>query len=188
VECEGLEEGNRLNDDDLLYDQKPGILTFSPWWAIPWRSVFGDSKGAATEQSFYFTAMSILTLEIERELPSLEPEERKRPSDGRCTPEQEEKRYTLPTRDLQVRPGLDLTKLAHFDRDRLVASLFWLTASVLKALGDSLDDLAGFLLDEWPGEHFLINCDVAARDLLVTELRLTFDHDAADFPLADPRR
>lgn len=25
--------------------------------------------------------------------------------------------YTLPTRDLQVRPGLDLTRLAHFDAD-----------------------------------------------------------------------
>lgn len=29
--------------------------------------------------------------------------------------------YTLPTRDLQVRPGLDLTKLAHFDEDGLDA-------------------------------------------------------------------
>ncbi len=29
--------------------------------------------------------------------------------------------YRLPTRDLQVRPGLDLTKLAHFDEDGLDA-------------------------------------------------------------------
>ena len=29
--------------------------------------------------------------------------------------------YTLPTRDLRVRPGLDLTKLAHFDEDGLDA-------------------------------------------------------------------
>jgi hypothetical protein len=29
------------------------------------------------------------------------------------------KPYTLPTRDLQVRPGIDLTKLAHFDEDGL---------------------------------------------------------------------
>jgi hypothetical protein len=28
-------------------------------------------------------------------------------------------RYQLPARDLQVRPGLDLTKLAHFDEDGL---------------------------------------------------------------------
>jgi hypothetical protein len=79
--------------------------------------------------------MSILTLQIERELPSLEPEaarhfetavlamlrmaKRKTPGDGTSIAKQEENRYTLPTRDLQVRPGLDLTKLAYFDEDGL---------------------------------------------------------------------
>lgn len=75
--------------------------------------------------------MSNLTLEIERELPSLEPEadrhfetaalamlrmaKRKRPSDGTSTAGQAEKRYTLPAWDLGLKPGLDLTNLAHFN-------------------------------------------------------------------------
>jgi len=65
--------------------------------------------------------MGILTRKIERELPAPEPEaarhfetavlamlrmaKRKTPSDGTSIGKQEENRYTLPTRDLQVHQG-----------------------------------------------------------------------------------
>ena len=52
-----------------------------------------------------------------------------------------------------------------------------------QALCDGFDRLAGFLFDEWPRQHFLIDGDVAAGHFLVAELRFTFDHDAADLPL-----
>lgn len=76
--------------------------------------------------------MNAIALNLEKEFEALEPEDaqsiqrallemlakarRKQPT-GLAAPKS--KPYTLPSWNLGVRPGLDLTKLAHFDEDDL---------------------------------------------------------------------
>jgi hypothetical protein len=77
--------------------------------------------------------MSTLTLNIEKEFESIEPEDalhiqrallemlqlaRRKKSSAKLPVSKSEK-YTLPGWNLGVRPGLDLTKLAHVDEDDL---------------------------------------------------------------------
>jgi hypothetical protein len=79
---------------------------------------------------WHFSPMSVLAESIDQRLHSLPaPQARKLErlllqlldlfNVNETSPEgkQAVQRYQLPTRDLQVRQGLDLTKLAHFDED-----------------------------------------------------------------------
>ena len=73
--------------------------------------------------------MSTITLNFEKEIEALEPEDAqsiqrallemlklaRKKSDGSVMPKREP--YALPSWNLGVREGLDLTKLAHFDED-----------------------------------------------------------------------
>jgi hypothetical protein len=96
-----------------------------PPWLLPFPRI------ALVTESVYFAGMSTVTLNFEKEIEALEPEDAqsiqrallemlklaRKKSDGSVMPKREP--YTLPSWNLGVRPGFDLTKLAHADEDDL---------------------------------------------------------------------
>ena len=95
----------------------------------PWLPPF--PRIALVHESVYFAAMSTVTLNFEKEIEALEPEDAqsiqrallemlklaRKKSDRSVMPKGAP--YTLPSWNLGVRSGLDLTKLAHADEDDL---------------------------------------------------------------------